>query len=234
MSIFASRIDRPASFRLLASCRCEMARDTGTCADTFGRRNSISSAVGLNNNTLKDHLYRRVLYRAHDDFYVIFFFCRSLIGDGHVESRESMALVDRVKILFWNFEQIFCYFFRERGEKKRETFPTALWNQYFFRSRDITRFLFTLCQQIFCYMFARSNGYLKSLRNAIKPLPRQLFDVLHHAGISWSVSINFGRNLEYRMYQLRGKRWRALKKKYAALNRTRRHARFNLRYGRIK
>jgi len=41
--------------------------------DTFDRRNSISSAVGLNNNTLKDRSYRRVLYRARNDFYVIFF-----------------------------------------------------------------------------------------------------------------------------------------------------------------
>lgn len=37
--------------------------------DTFDRCNSISSAVGLNNNMLKD----RLLYQTCDDFYVIFF-----------------------------------------------------------------------------------------------------------------------------------------------------------------
>jgi len=35
-------------------------------------------------------------------------------------------------------------------------------------------------------MFARSNGYLKSLRNTIKPLPHRLFDFFALVvGISW-------------------------------------------------
>jgi len=92
--------------------------DTGHVRDTFDWCNSISSMVELNNNTLKACCIKRVT------IFTLFFL--SLIGDGYIEKYvESMVLVDHVKIPFWNFEQIFCHFFPEEGEKKRKTFSTA-------------------------------------------------------------------------------------------------------------
>lgn len=109
--------------------RCERSMGHRHVRDTFGRCNSISSAVGLNNNTLKDCLYnRRVLYRARDDFYVIFFLPISHRRDGHIESRIDGPCWSRQNTISKFRTNILLFFLRGRGGGgggEHETFSTA-------------------------------------------------------------------------------------------------------------